>query len=112
MLERLGLVLLACTLVFGFAPYFYALADMLSDSDYTVTMLMFAAIVAGVIALTMRRVKIQYRAGSRTLHFQTRLVKALALSSRPAAETVSVRCTRAIRDCRLLICSGFYQHLD
>jgi hypothetical protein len=30
MLERLGLVFLACTLVFGFAPYFYVLSDMLS----------------------------------------------------------------------------------
>jgi hypothetical protein len=30
MFERLGVVLLACTLVFGFAPYFYALGDILS----------------------------------------------------------------------------------
>lgn len=31
MLERLGLVSLASALVFGFAPYFYALGDILPD---------------------------------------------------------------------------------
>jgi hypothetical protein len=28
MLERLALILLSCVLVFAFAPYFYALADV------------------------------------------------------------------------------------
>jgi len=67
MLERLGFILLACTLFFGFAPYFYALGDMLSGSDYIVLVLMFAAIVASIIVLTMRRIKMQYTAASRVL---------------------------------------------
>jgi hypothetical protein len=54
MFERLGLVLLAGTLVFGFAPYFYALGDILSDTHYKtggfVPALIFAVIVAGIIA--------------------------------------------------------------
>jgi hypothetical protein len=70
MLERLGLFLLACILVFGFAPYFYALSDMLYDSDYIVPGLTFAVIAVGIIALTMRRVKILYTAARRTLHFK------------------------------------------
>jgi EamA domain-containing membrane protein RarD len=70
MLERLGLVLLACTLVFGFAPYFYALSDMLSGSDYIVPVLMFAAIVASIITLTMRHIEMLYTAASRTLHLK------------------------------------------
>jgi hypothetical protein len=37
MLERFGLVLLACTLAFGFMPYFYALRDMLADHGWTNT---------------------------------------------------------------------------
>lgn len=36
MLERLGLLLLVCTLVFGFAPYFYALGDMRPDPGWTI----------------------------------------------------------------------------
>ena len=36
MLERFGLLLLACTLVFGFMPYFYALGDMLPDHGWTI----------------------------------------------------------------------------
>jgi len=70
MLERLGLVFLASTLVFGFAPYFYALGDMFSDSDYTVPVLVFVVIVAGIIAFTIRRVKMLYTATSCTLHFK------------------------------------------
>jgi hypothetical protein len=29
MVDRLGLVLVTCVLVFAFAPYFYALADVI-----------------------------------------------------------------------------------
>ena len=70
MLERLGLVFLASTLVFGLAPYFYALGDMLSGSDYIVPVLMFVVIVAGIIAFTIRRVKMLYTATSCALHFK------------------------------------------
>jgi hypothetical protein len=70
MLERLGLIFLACTLGFGFAPYFYALGDLLSDSDYIVPVLMFVLVVAGISAFTIRRVKMLYTATSCTLHFK------------------------------------------
>ena len=53
MLERLGVAPLACTLVFGFAPYFYALGDMLSDTHYKIggfaLALIFAVTAAGII---------------------------------------------------------------
>jgi hypothetical protein len=74
MLERLGLVFLACTLLFGFAPYFYALGDMLSDSDYIVPMLTLVVIVASIIAFTIRRAKLLYTATSRMLHFKRAVV--------------------------------------